>query len=78
MVSAKPAVFTAALTAVFCTGSISLSSNGMSALYVTAAVVPTAGYAVPAAAPAGAVVTTTIPYRPIGPWIEGCVPDSIR
>ena len=23
-------------------------------------------------------MTTTIPYRPIGPWIDGCVPDSIR
>src|SRR6266403_1227874 len=32
----------------------------------------------PATAPTGAVVTTTIPYRPIGPWIDGCVPDSIR
>src|SRR6266403_5966689 len=41
-------------------------------------VVPTAGYAVPAVAPTGAVVTTRIPYRPMGPWIEGCVPDSIR
>src|SRR5207302_7343079 len=45
---------------------------------VTAGVVPTAGYAVPAVVPAGAVVTTNIPYRPMGPWIEGCVPDSIR
>src|SRR5882762_2728854 len=32
----------------------------------------------PAAAPAGAVVTTNIPYRPMGPWMDGCVPDSIR
>src|SRR5437016_6804234 len=41
---------------------------------------PTAepGYAVPAAPATGAVVTTSIPYRPMGPWIEGCVPDSIR
>src|SRR5207253_10873777 len=63
----------------FCTGSISLNSSGISALYVTAGtVVPTAGYAVPAAVPAGAVVTTSTPYRPMGPWIEGCVPDSIR
>src|SRR5581483_2163280 len=26
----------------------------------------------------GAVVTTTIPYRPMGPCIDGCVPDSRR
>src|ERR1700730_8911794 len=26
----------------------------------------------------GAPVTTSIPYRPIGPWMDGCVPDSIR
>ena len=32
----------------------------------------------PAAVAVGAVVTTRIPYKPIGPWIEGCVPDSIR
>src|SRR6266481_8546545 len=41
--------------------------------------VPTAGYAVPAAvALTGAVVTTKIPYRPMGPWMDGCVPDSIK
>src|SRR5690348_2277376 len=48
----------------------------MSALYVTAGVVPTAGYAV--AGTVVVLVTTRIPYKPIGPWIEGCVPDSIR
>src|SRR5256885_8731960 len=32
----------------------------------------------PVVVPAGAVVTTNIPYRPMGPWIDGCVPDSIR
>src|SRR6266576_219287 len=28
--------------------------------------------------PTGTVVTTSIPYRPMGPWMDGCVPDSIR
>ena len=32
----------------------------------------------PAVVPAGTVVTTSIPYRPMGPWMDGCVPDSIR
>src|SRR5437762_6295998 len=32
----------------------------------------------PAVVPAGAVVTTRMPYRPMGPWMDGCVPDSIR
>src|SRR6266566_6701827 len=32
----------------------------------------------PAVVPAGAVVTTSIPYKPMGPWMDGCVPDSIR
>src|SRR5882762_7358536 len=32
----------------------------------------------PATAPTGADVTTNIPYRPMGPWMDGCVPDSIR
>ena len=32
----------------------------------------------PATPAAGAVVTTNIPYRPIGPWMDGCVPDSIK
>src|SRR5438132_5856512 len=32
----------------------------------------------PAVVPTGAVVTTSIPYRPMGPWMDGCVPDSIR
>ena len=41
MVSLKPAVVTAVLTAAFCTGSISLSSSGMSALYLTAVRAPT-------------------------------------
>src|ERR1700730_4302376 len=31
----------------------------------------------PAVAPAG-VVTTRIPYNPMGPWMDGCVPDSMR
>ena len=25
----------------------------------------------------GAAVTTSIPYGPMGPWMDGCVPDSI-
>src|SRR4029077_12631484 len=32
----------------------------------------------PAVAPTGGVVTTRIPYNPMGPWMDGCVPDSIR
>src|SRR6267143_3063682 len=32
----------------------------------------------PGVVPTGAVVTTSIPYKPIGPWMDGCVPDSIR
>ena len=56
---------TAFATAAFCTGSISLRINGTSALYVTP------GYAVPTVPPAGGVVTTRIPYRPIAAWMEG-------
>ncbi len=66
LVSLKPAVLTAVLTALFCTGSISLNSSGSSALYGTAGAVPTAGYAVPAVVPEGAVVTTSMPIRPMG------------
>src|SRR5262249_40366114 len=33
---------------------------------------------VPARLDPGAAVTTTMPYRPIGPWMEGWVPDSSR
>ena len=29
-------------------------------------------------APEGAVVTTSMPIRPMGTWTEGCVPDSSR
>src|SRR5712664_3734610 len=32
----------------------------------------------PNVVPTGAVVTTRIPYNPMGPWMDGCVPDSIR
>ena len=78
MVSLNPAVVTAVWTALFWTGSVSLKSRSASALYDTAGVAPTAGYAVSAVVPAGAVVTTNIPYRPMGPWMEGCVPDSMR
>ena len=38
LVSLKPFVLTAVLTAAFCTGSISLNSSGSSALYVTAGI----------------------------------------
>src|SRR6516162_7111305 len=80
-VSLKPEVFTARLTALFCTGSISLNSSGTSALYDTAgtagvvAVAVAAGYAVPAVAVAfgvpqlvapGGQVTTSTPISPMG------------
>src|ERR1035438_3739424 len=69
-------------------GSISLRTMGTSASYGTAQVPAVApGYAQPAVASTvagavpvevGAFVTTRIPYKPIGPWMDGCVPDSIR
>ena len=67
-VSLKPAVRTAWSTALFCTGSISLNSSGTSALYGTAACVVLAGYAAPAVVPPfeGAVVTTSMPIKPMG------------
>jgi hypothetical protein len=82
-VSLKPVVRTAWSTALFWTGSISLNSSGSSALYCTAGidwvfVELTGGYAVPGVVPLGAVVTTSMPIKPIGTWMDGCVPDSSR
>src|SRR5207244_3991533 len=83
--AAQPADFTRkASTALFWTGSISLSMATASASYWTPVVTHVAlvvvvhglGYAVPATPAAGAVATTSTPYSPIGPWMAGYVPDS--
>jgi hypothetical protein len=46
---------------------------------VTVAVVPVSVILLTVAAVGTVpVVTTTIPYKPIVPWMDGCVPDSSR